>query len=94
MLRYWTAGESHGPALLALVDGFPAGLTVDKAFMAANGFTVAKGATTPDVQHAATKRLMIAISATISAGSRWRSASIQAARAARLLVSSGRINIV
>jgi chorismate synthase len=30
MLRYWTAGESHGPALLALVDGFPAGLAVDK----------------------------------------------------------------
>ena len=29
MLRYWTAGESHGPALVALVDGFPAGLTVD-----------------------------------------------------------------
>ncbi len=29
MLRYWTAGESHGPALLALVDGFPAGLAVD-----------------------------------------------------------------
>ncbi|NBP87680.1 MAG: chorismate synthase [Planctomycetia bacterium] len=29
MLRYWTAGESHGPALTALVDGFPAGLTVD-----------------------------------------------------------------
>ncbi len=29
MLRYWTAGESHGPALLALVDGFPAGLQVD-----------------------------------------------------------------
>ncbi len=21
MLRYWTAGESHGPALVALVDG-------------------------------------------------------------------------
>lgn len=38
------------------------GLTVDKAFMAANGFTVAKGATTPDVQHAETKKLMIAIS--------------------------------
>ena len=33
MLRYWTAGESHGPALLALVDGFPAGLTVDKALI-------------------------------------------------------------
>jgi chorismate synthase len=31
MLRYWTAGESHGPALLALVDGFPAGLAVDVA---------------------------------------------------------------
>ena len=30
MLRYWTAGESHGPALIALVDGFPAGLAVDK----------------------------------------------------------------
>ncbi|MFM7033792.1 MAG: chorismate synthase [Planctomycetia bacterium] len=29
MLRYWTAGESHGPALVALVDGFPAGLVVD-----------------------------------------------------------------
>ena len=31
MLRYWTAGESHGPALVAMVDGFPAGLTVDMA---------------------------------------------------------------
>ncbi|MBM4022027.1 MAG: chorismate synthase [Planctomycetes bacterium] len=31
MLRYWTAGESHGPALVALIDGFPAGLTVDTA---------------------------------------------------------------
>ncbi|NBV44548.1 MAG: chorismate synthase [Planctomycetia bacterium] len=29
MLRYWTAGESHGPALVALVDGFPAGLAID-----------------------------------------------------------------
>jgi chorismate synthase len=29
MLRYWTAGESHGKTLIALVDGFPAGLTVD-----------------------------------------------------------------
>lgn len=28
MLRYWTAGESHGPALVAIVDGFPAGLVV------------------------------------------------------------------
>jgi chorismate synthase len=30
-LRYWTAGESHGKALLAVVDGFPAGLTIDTA---------------------------------------------------------------
>ncbi len=30
-LRYWTAGESHGKALLALIDGFPAGVTVDAA---------------------------------------------------------------
>lgn len=30
MLRYWTAGESHGKALLALVDGFPAGLLIDE----------------------------------------------------------------
>jgi DeoR family fructose operon transcriptional repressor len=39
------------------------GLTVDKAFMAANGFSAAKGATTPDVQHAETKKRMIAIAA-------------------------------
>lgn len=31
MLRYLTAGESHGPALVALIDGFPAGLTIDTA---------------------------------------------------------------
>jgi chorismate synthase len=29
MLCYSTAGESHGKALLALIDGFPAGLEVD-----------------------------------------------------------------
>lgn len=29
MLRYWTAGESHGKTLLALVDGFPAGLELE-----------------------------------------------------------------
>lgn len=29
MLRYWTAGESHGKALLALVDGFPAGVDLE-----------------------------------------------------------------
>jgi chorismate synthase len=31
MLRYWTAGESHGQTLIALVDGFPAGVTLDTA---------------------------------------------------------------
>lgn len=29
MLRYWTAGESHGKTMLALVDGFPAGVEID-----------------------------------------------------------------
>jgi chorismate synthase len=29
MLRYWTAGESHGKAMLALVDGFPAGVEIE-----------------------------------------------------------------
>jgi chorismate synthase len=29
MLRYWTAGESHGKALLAIVDGFPSGVELD-----------------------------------------------------------------
>jgi chorismate synthase len=29
MLRYWTAGESHGKAVVALIDGFPAGLKID-----------------------------------------------------------------
>src|SRR5688572_32444726 len=31
MLRYWTAGESHGKALIALIDGFPAGVAIDEA---------------------------------------------------------------
>ena len=31
MLRLLTAGESHGKVLLALIDGFPAGLTIDTA---------------------------------------------------------------
>jgi chorismate synthase len=29
MLRYWTAGESHGKTLLALIDGFPAGVPIE-----------------------------------------------------------------
>ncbi len=31
MLRYWTAGESHGKALVALIDGFPAGVPISTA---------------------------------------------------------------
>jgi len=31
MLRLLTAGESHGKAIVALVDGFPAGVTIDSA---------------------------------------------------------------
>lgn len=31
MLRLLTAGESHGKTLLAILDGFPAGLTIDTA---------------------------------------------------------------
>ncbi|HYZ46605.1 MAG TPA: chorismate synthase, partial [Actinomycetota bacterium] len=29
-LRYLTAGESHGPALVAIVEGLPAGLEVSR----------------------------------------------------------------
>src|SRR2546428_14001046 len=28
MLRFFTAGESHGPCLTAIVEGFPAGVTI------------------------------------------------------------------
>jgi chorismate synthase len=33
MLRYLTAGESHGPALTAIVEGFPSGIVVDREFI-------------------------------------------------------------
>jgi chorismate synthase len=33
MLRFHTAGESHGEALIALISGIPAGLTVEQAFV-------------------------------------------------------------
>jgi chorismate synthase len=33
MLRYFTAGESHGEALVAFLSGMPAGLAVDQAFL-------------------------------------------------------------
>jgi chorismate synthase len=31
MLRFLTAGESHGPALVAVIEGLPAGLPLDRA---------------------------------------------------------------
>jgi chorismate synthase len=33
MLRYLTAGESHGPALTAIVEGFPSGIALDVEFI-------------------------------------------------------------
>lgn len=36
MLRFLTAGESHGQALLAIVEGVPAGLRITEQFIAAH----------------------------------------------------------
>lgn len=33
MLRYLTAGESHGPQLTVVVDGYPAGVPIDAAYI-------------------------------------------------------------
>jgi chorismate synthase len=33
MLRFFTAGESHGPNLTAIIEGFPAGVTIDIALI-------------------------------------------------------------
>ena len=30
MLRYLTAGESHGPALTAILEGMPPGIKIDQ----------------------------------------------------------------
>jgi DeoR family transcriptional regulator, fructose operon transcriptional repressor len=73
--------EDHPTATIHLVGGvvrkrfhctvgerashFLHGLKVDKAFMAANGFSVEAGATTPDLQHAEMKRQMMAIATKI-----------------------------
>lgn len=42
-----------------------AGLSVDKAFMALNSFSLDKGASTPDINHAQTKKLMMSIAAKV-----------------------------
>ena len=44
MLRYWTAGESHGKALVALVDGFPAGVELRRRRRSTPNFAAAKEA--------------------------------------------------
>lgn len=36
MFRFLTAGESHGPCLIMIVEGLPAGLTVEKAIIDAD----------------------------------------------------------
>jgi DeoR family fructose operon transcriptional repressor len=41
------------------------GLTVDKAFMALNSFSIEKGASTPDINHAETKKVMMSIAAKV-----------------------------
>jgi len=35
MLRYLTAGESHGPTLIAVMEGIPAGLKIRRDFLEA-----------------------------------------------------------
>jgi DeoR family fructose operon transcriptional repressor len=42
-----------------------AGLSVDKAFMACNSFSMEKGASTPDITQAETKKLMMSIAAKV-----------------------------
>jgi len=41
------------------------GLAVDKAFMGVNSFSLDKGASTPDINHAETKKLMMSIAAKV-----------------------------
>ena len=34
MIRFFTAGESHGPGLVIIMEGVPAGLSLDEGFIA------------------------------------------------------------
>ena len=34
MIRFFTAGESHGPGLVIIVEGVPAGLTISEDYIA------------------------------------------------------------
>jgi DeoR family fructose operon transcriptional repressor len=51
----------HGSAGREILSG----LSVDKAFMACNSFSAEKGASTPDIMQAETKRLMMSIAAKV-----------------------------
>ena len=51
----------HCTVGVAIGDNMLSGLTVDKAFMASNSVSLKKGASTPDLIHAETKKLMISI---------------------------------
>ena len=42
-----------------------AGLAVDKAFMGVSSFSLEKGASTPDINHAETKKLMMSVAAQV-----------------------------
>ena len=42
MLRFLTAGESHGPCLTAIVEGLPAGLSLDEEAQPGNGETAGR----------------------------------------------------
>ena len=46
-------------------SGILEGLSVDTAFMGANGFSADRGASTPDIHHAETKQLMMTIAAKV-----------------------------
>lgn len=48
---------AHG----ASQNGMLSGLTVDKAFMGVNSFSIDRGASTPDIAHGETKKLMMSI---------------------------------
>ena len=54
LLRLTTAGESHGPAITAILDGFPAGITIDFDALQATMNTRRPGqggATSPRCEH-------------------------------------------
>ena len=52
---------SYGESQKAALEG----LSVDKAFMGVNSFTLKRGASTPDIRHAETKKSMIAIATNV-----------------------------